>query len=211
MPSVIRRIGLVGVTTYWPDVQWENRAHALVTTLNIPQSAAESAIDWRAHHRDAMSNLKQKEVTVALLYAFAKNTMKISRSLKEMCKLTNANLSKTQKYLNGFVIDNGLILEQKKPEQYAASIGQRMGFPRRVVTEAIELIAVRREEIIKGSSPRTIGSAALYIAQGRKNKLYTQEEIAKVAEIKKYSLREESILMRGLLRKDEQGVKVRAR
>lgn len=182
-----------------PDETWNALARDLSDKIGAPECIMDSVIQYRLRHRESMKRFHQRETVAALLFVYSKNYLRNGMSLKVLCETVGADRIRTGRYLTRIVLDGGLTVRYKSPEEYVQVYGPRLNVGKEVVERSIKLIRRYREFSPLSANPRTIGASALYLACRENGHRHTQHEIADTFGIVEYTLRENCGRMRNCL------------
>lgn len=195
----IRRVG-ASTLANWSVPRWEMLARELARKIAAPEHVLDAVVRYRGKHMESMDHLRQREAAAALLFIFSKNNQSSHRSLDEICEVAGADISTARKYMTKFVLDDGLRLVHRMPEEYVAQYGSMMNLGKEVLERGAEIAVLFRKSTFTSISPKVIAAGALYLASRENGKEYTQGEIGKVFGVAEYTVREDSIKMRKALK-----------
>lgn len=183
------------------DLKFEREVREQSRKLAIPEHIQEAVIHYRLTHSETTRNLKRRESVAVLLFIFSKNDVRANRTLDEICEATGASRLTVNRYLTQFVLDNGLKLMQRKPEDFILRFASRLE-PKpqpEQIEKGVEIARDHEKRSFDGMTPRSKGASALYLALRDSGHKYTQRDVGVAFGLAEYTVREGSIRMRKVL------------
>jgi transcription initiation factor TFIIIB Brf1 subunit/transcription initiation factor TFIIB len=196
----IRRVG----NSILPDgaaLKFEREVRGQSRKLAIPEHIQEAVIHYNLTHREVIAGLKRRETVAVLLFIFSKNDMRAHRTLDEICEVNGVRRLTVNRYLTQFVLDNGLKLAQRKPEDFILRFASRLE-PKpqpEQIEKGIEIARDHEKRSFDSMTPRNKGASALYLALRDSGHKYTQRDVGIAFGLAEYTVREGSIRMRNAL------------
>lgn len=143
--------------------------------------------------------MRLNETAAALLYLFSKSDVKTARPFREVCRVADADTGVVMKYTEKLVMEAGLKLPERRPEDYLLLYGSGLNVPRETLYRGASLLRVYRDAAVPSNNPRTLAASALYIAAKEDRLRFTQKELAERFGIAEYTVREVSVKMKATL------------
>jgi len=128
-------------------------------------------------------------VVAAIIYAACKEAQ-IPRTFEKIAEYTGCEVNKVKKAFKKIMKNLSLKLHFQDPLDYLPRFCSRLGLNREVQEKARDLIIKAKEyNLIKGSSPKSIAGAAIYLAAKFFGENITQWDVAKAAEVTEMTIR----------------------